>query len=118
VEPDEVRDRLRSADAYLQSSVSEGHPTAVVEAMACGLPVVATDCGGTSEAVTDGVEGILVAPRDWRAMAAGLRMLWHDAELRERMGRAGRARAEDEFEMERQSGRFVALYREVLDACS
>ena len=118
VEPNEVRDRLRAADTYLQSSLSEGHPTALVEAMACGLPIVATDCGGTREALTSGVEGILVAPRDWRGMAEALRTLLRDPDMRKRMGRAGRARVEAEFELERQTGEFVALYREVLHACS
>jgi glycosyltransferase involved in cell wall biosynthesis len=116
--PEAVRDRLQAADAYLQSSLSEGHPTAVVEAMACGLPVVATDCGGTREAVTHGIEGFLVPPRDWRAAADALLTLWHDAELRRRMGRAGRARVEAEFRLERQTERFVALYTEAVTGCS
>jgi glycosyltransferase involved in cell wall biosynthesis len=116
--PELVRDRLQAADVYLQSSLSEGHPTAVVEAMACGLPIVATDCGGTREALTDGVEGFLVAPRDWRAASAALRTLWKDPLLRERMGRAGRARVESEFTLERQTERFAALYRDVVDRCS
>lgn len=118
VEPPEVRDRLRAADVYVQASLSEGHPTAVVEAMACGLPVVASDCGGTREAVTDGVEGILVEPRDWRGTAAALRALHGDPELRERLGRAGRARVEAQFGIEDQGQAFAALYREVVRAWS
>jgi glycosyltransferase involved in cell wall biosynthesis len=116
--PEAVRDRLQAADAFIQSSLSEGHPTAVVEAMACGLPIVATDCGGTREAVTHGVEGFLVPPRDWRAAADALLTLWHDAELRLRMGRAGRARVEAEFRLECQTEQFVALYTEAVAGCS
>jgi glycosyltransferase involved in cell wall biosynthesis len=112
--PDAVRDRLQSADVFVQSSLSEGHPTAVVEAMACGLPVVATDCGGTREALRDGVEGFLVAPRDWRAAAAALLRLWEEPALRARMGQAGRARVEAEFTLDRQTERFVALYEDVI----
>jgi colanic acid/amylovoran biosynthesis glycosyltransferase len=115
---EDVRDRLQAADVYLQSSLSEGHPTAVVEAMACGVPVVATDCGGTREALTDGVEGFLVAPRDWRGIAEGLRRLWHDPELRIRMGRQGRVRVESEFRIDRQTDDFLELYGEVIAACS
>jgi glycosyltransferase involved in cell wall biosynthesis/GT2 family glycosyltransferase len=118
VPPEVVRDRLQASDVFLQSSLSEGHPTAVVEAMACGLPIVATDCGGTREAMTQGVEGFLVPPRDWRAAAAALRTLWKDPSLRHRMGLAGRERVETEFTLERQSAEFAALYRDVVDRCS
>jgi glycosyltransferase involved in cell wall biosynthesis len=116
--PEVVRDRLRASHVFLQSSLSEGHPTAVVEAMACGLPIVATDCGGTREAVTEGVEGFLVAPRDWRGAAAALRTLWAEPQLRESMGRAGRARVEREFTLDVQTERFGELYEGVIDGCS
>lgn len=116
--PEAVRDRLQTADVYLQSSLSEGHPTAVVEAMASGVPVVATDCGGTREVLTDGVEGFLVPPRDWRAAGSALRLLWHDHDLRKRMGEAGRRRVEAEFTIDRQTDHFVGLYRGVLERCS
>jgi glycosyltransferase involved in cell wall biosynthesis len=118
VTPEAVRDRLRTSNVYLQSSLSEGHPTAVVEAMACGLPIVATDCGGTREAVTDGVEGFLVMPRDSRGAATALRILWGDPQLRDSMGRAGRERVEREFTLDLQTERFAALYGDVVDGCS
>jgi len=95
---EQIRDRLRRADAFFLSSVSEGISNSVLEAMACGLPVVTTDCGGMREAVDDRVEGIVVPPRESRAMADALEVLAGDAELRGRMGRAARARAVRDFD--------------------
>jgi glycosyltransferase involved in cell wall biosynthesis len=108
-----VAAHLRRADVLLHSSLSEGLPNVVLEAMACALPVVATDVGGTREAVCDGVEGFLVPPRDARAAAAALRALWGDPELRGRMGRAGRARVEADFTIDRATDDWVELYERV-----
>jgi glycosyltransferase involved in cell wall biosynthesis len=114
VEPERMRDELQRADALLHPSLSEGLPNVVLEAMACGLPVVVTDVGGTAEAVTDGVEGLLVPPRDARAAAAALERLWRDPELRARMGAAGRARVERDFALEDAVQRWVDFYEYVL----
>jgi colanic acid/amylovoran biosynthesis glycosyltransferase len=112
----EVRRRLQRADALLHASLSEGTPTAVLEAMACRVPVVVTDCGGVREAVSDGVEGIVVGVRESKEMAAALEKLWRDPALRRRMGRAGRARVESEFTLAEQVDRFVELYEGVAAA--
>ena len=112
----EVARRLQASDVLLLPSLDEGLPTVLLEAMACGVPVVATDCGGVSEAFTDGVEGFLVPPRDAGALADALARLWRDPELRARMGEAGRATATSRFTLERQLGEFLALYREVAHA--
>jgi glycosyltransferase involved in cell wall biosynthesis len=109
----EVARRLQGSHVYLLPSLDEGLPTVVLEAMASGVPVVATDCGGVSEAVTDGVEGLLVPPRDAEALAAALTRLWRDPELRRRMGEAGRRTATSNFTLERQLAEFHTLYREV-----
>ena len=91
VPPEEVRRHLHGADVLLHASLSEGIPTAVLEAMACALPVVVADCGGLREAVRDGVEGFVVAPRDPVRAAAALRRLGQDPGLRAKMERpAGR----------------------------
>ncbi len=108
--------RLRASDALLVPSLDEGLPTVVLEAMACGVPVVATDCGGVSEALTDGVEGFLVPPREPEALAAALARLWRDRDLRESMGRAGRRTATSRFTLTRQIDEFLALYRELARA--
>jgi glycosyltransferase involved in cell wall biosynthesis len=109
----QVARRLQASDVLLQASVTEGIPHTIVEAMACGLPVVATRCGGIPEAITDGVEGFLAAPRDHDGLAEGLTRLWRDPALRRRMGVAGRAKFMSEFTLEHQHAATVAMYREV-----
>jgi glycosyltransferase involved in cell wall biosynthesis len=104
---------LRGADALLLVSVTEGLPTVILEAMACGVPVVASDCGGVSEALRHGVEGFLVAPRSPAQTAAALLELWRDPDLGRRMGRAGRARVQAGFSLHRQLDDFAGLYREL-----
>jgi glycosyltransferase involved in cell wall biosynthesis len=113
VSSSDVVAHLQRADVLLHPSLSEGLPTVVLEAMACGLPVVVTDCGGVREAVTDGVEGLVVPPREPLRMAAALEALWREPELRRRMGTAGRARVERVFPLERQIDAFVDLYEEI-----
>jgi glycosyltransferase involved in cell wall biosynthesis len=81
--------------------------------MACGLPVVVTDCGGMREAVTDGVEGFVVPKRDPAGMARALTRLWGDPSLRDEMGRAGRARVLSDFTLSRETDEFEELYRAV-----
>jgi glycosyltransferase involved in cell wall biosynthesis len=104
---------LQDADVLLHTSVSEGIPTVVLEAMSCGLPVVVSDCGGVREAIRDGVEGLIVPKRDPRATAEALLALWRDPALRTRMGIAGRERVLAEFSLERQVEAFDDLYRSV-----
>jgi colanic acid/amylovoran biosynthesis glycosyltransferase len=111
LDPGGVRDRLRAADAFLLSSVSEGISNSVLEAMACGLPVVTTDCGGLREVVTDGVEGLVVPVRNPTAMADALASLAADPTLLDRLGRAARARAEHEFKIETQLDRWDDMCR-------
>jgi colanic acid/amylovoran biosynthesis glycosyltransferase len=113
--PEEVLRRIQQADAFLLSSLSEGISNAALEAMACGVPVVTTHCGGMSEAVTDGVEGFVVPLRDAEAMAAALLRLAGDSALRQRMGQAARARVEREFRLSRQIGQWLQLFSNVFD---
>lgn len=91
VPADEVAQRLREADIFLHASHSEGISNAVLEAMACGLPVVCTDAGGMREAVRDGIDGFVVPVRDVEAMAEALVKLARDPELRRRMAGGGAA---------------------------
>ena len=91
---------LRAADVAVLSSHEEGFPTAVLEYMIAGLPVVATDIGGTGEAVSDGETGYLVPPRDPQALGAALLRLANDRAARRSMGAAGRARACELFTLE------------------
>ena len=85
--PVAVRDRLRQSDVFVLPSLSEGFCNAAVEAMACGLPVVMTNCGGVREGVADGVEGFIVPVRDPEAMAAAIERLAKDPALARPDGR-------------------------------
>jgi len=107
---DEVRQCLQQSDALLHASLAEGLPNAVLEAMACGLPVVVTDCGGIREAVRDGIEGFVCARRSPEALGEALAALWFDSDLARRMGEASRARVLAEFTLPRQIESFVKFY--------
>ncbi|MGO8763461.1 MAG: glycosyltransferase family 4 protein [Desulfobaccales bacterium] len=112
--PAEVRSQLQQADVFLLASVSEGISNAVLEAMACGLPVVTTDCGGMREAVTHGVEGLVVPVRDPEAITAALIRLASDRDLARRMGEAARKRILHEFTIKQQIDHFIELYQNIL----
>ncbi len=112
LEPRQVLASLQASDVVLHASLAEGLPNVVLEAMACGVPVVATDVVGTREAVTDGREGFLVAPRDTAAMTAALEALWRSPRLRREMGDAGRERVESGFELAWQIPQIAALYEQ------
>lgn len=111
--PDKVLRFLQQSDVFLLSSLSEGISNAVLEAMSCGLAIVTTDAGGMEEAVTDGVEGLVVPPRDAVAMADALAWLWQNPVQREAMGGAGRARVLRDFRLEDQIFAFENLFRSV-----
>jgi glycosyltransferase involved in cell wall biosynthesis len=91
-------------------------PRVLIEAAACGRPIVTTDTPGCRETVDHGINGLLVPPRAPTALAEALRRLAHDPELRNRMGRLGRQRAEAEFSIERVVTATVALYERLLAA--
>ncbi|MDQ6915641.1 MAG: glycosyltransferase family 4 protein [Actinomycetota bacterium] len=112
----EVARRLRASDVFLHPAVTEGIPNALVEAMACGVPVVAARCGGIPEVVTDGVQGFVVPPREPEPLAEAVLRLAKDAGLRRRMGQAGRARVLSELTVEREHSAFAAMYREIAGA--
>lgn len=94
---DDVPALLRAADALVLPSRWEGMPNVALEAMAAGLPVVATEVEGIPELVVPGETGWIVPPRDPRALAEALRELESDRRRAERLGAAGRARVERRF---------------------
>jgi glycosyltransferase involved in cell wall biosynthesis len=100
-------------DVSALTSRSEGFPNAVVEAMAAGRPVVATDVGGVRDAVTDGITGLLVPDDDDAAFAAALERLRSDAGLAASLGRAGQQVARDRFSEEVVLNQLIALYEEL-----
>jgi glycosyltransferase involved in cell wall biosynthesis len=94
----------------LPSYYGEGIPKSLIEAAACGRPIVTTDMPGCREIVHHGDNGLLVPPRDAAALAGALEQLLGDAAMRERMGARGRQRAEQEFGLERVIQQTLALY--------
>ena len=94
----------------LPTGYGEGVPKALIEAAACGRPIVATDIAGCREIVGDGDNGLLVPAADADALAGALRRLLEDDDLRRRMGQRGREIAQQGFDEETMAGAIVALY--------
>jgi glycosyltransferase involved in cell wall biosynthesis len=104
---------MKAFDLFVMSSVTEGLGTAMLDAMACSRAAVATRAGGLPEIVQDDITGVLVEPRDHRAMAQAIVTLLRDPPLRTRMGMAGRARVGELFTVDRMVAETAALYARV-----
>jgi glycosyltransferase involved in cell wall biosynthesis len=101
-------------DAFLLTSANEGTPVVAIEALAAGVPVVATDAGGTRTVVDAGETGLVAPVGDIESLAASLRLLRDDAELRRRMGSTGAGRMRDRFSTKRMVDDTDALYERLL----
>ncbi|HEX4824908.1 MAG TPA: glycosyltransferase family 4 protein [Candidatus Polarisedimenticolaceae bacterium] len=112
---DDVRALLAAADIFLLTSLFEGLPRGVLQAMAAGLPVVATDTGGTAEVIREGETGHLVPAGRPKAASSAVVPLVLDRRLRERMGGAGRAALGEEFDIRRMLFEVEALYDDLLE---
>ena len=115
-ERDDVPALLRASDLLTLPSVRHGEafPRVVIEAMACGVPVVATDVAGVKEAITTEQDGLLIDPDDFPAYVLALDRLLSDPSLRERMGSQGVAAARVRFAGEAMATRLLQIYEEVL----
>lgn len=102
-------ERLRQADIFVFPSVQEGMPNAVLEAMACGLPVIACRIEGCEELVLDGETGLLVPPGDVAALSAALEALINDANTRMSMGIASRERVLRDYTWKKQAQQYLQL---------
>jgi len=107
---------FREASMFVLSSDEEGLGLVVLEAMASGLPVVSTDCGGPSTAIEHGRSGFLVPVGDAAGLASHMRDLLDDPGLRDAIGRQARARAEAEFSYEAAGRPFLDCYDRLLEA--
>ena len=114
VSTEELVRLYNSAEILVSPSVYEGFGLPAAEAMACGVPVVSTTAGALPEVVAHGETGWLAPPGNAAALADGIRRLMADAELRKRMGAAGRQRMLERFTWRETARKTVALYEEVL----
>lgn len=110
----DVPELLAACDVFVLSSIAEGMPITLLEAMAAGLPVVATDVGGVASVVEAGVTGTLVPAGDPKALAGALAGYVNDEPLRRRHGDAGRARAFARFGLDTMTASYTALYDQLL----
>ena len=110
----DIADLLAASDAFLLTSISEGIPLTIIEAMAARRPVISTAVGGIPEMITGGESGFLAPARDPRALAAALLTLHRDPSLRHSMGNAGERRARQLFSLNGMLDSYRRVYREVL----
>lgn len=110
----DVPDVMRGLDCFVLPSLAEGISNTILEAMACGLPVLATAVGGNAELVQQGVTGMVVPAADVEAMAQAVLVLANDPARSAAFGRAGRARVEREFSLQAMVGAYQALYDRLL----
>jgi len=110
---DDVDRVLAMLDVFVLTSVSEGLPNTILEAMASGLPVVSTHVGGVEELVENGKTGMLVPPKNAEMLAAAVSTLARDEELRRSMGAQGQKKARGEFGLRRMLDEYERFYLEL-----
>jgi glycosyltransferase involved in cell wall biosynthesis len=109
---DDMPALLAGADVVVLPSYREGLPKSLVEAAACGRPLITTDVPGCREVVKDGVDGLLVPVRDAAALAQAIARVLDDPSLARRLGEAARAKALAEYDERRIVARTLDVYRE------
>jgi glycosyltransferase involved in cell wall biosynthesis len=110
----DIPDLLALMDLTVLCSFREGLPNAILESMAAGLPVIATNVGGNSEAIADGVTGFLFEPHDFLTLANKVIELLADSLLRLQIGSAAKRRAEEQFSRERLIYNYEEVYKSLL----
>jgi len=107
---------LEKMDIFVMSSVREGQPLALLEAMAYKLPVVATNVGGIPDTITDGVEGLLVPPGCQYSIAAALKKLILNTDMRVNMGLKSREKIKKQFSIEANCSKLINIYQSILSS--
>lgn len=105
---------LSRATVFTMSSRYEGFPNALLEAMACGVPVVATDCPSGPSEILEGGVGILVPMDDAKMLSDALRKVLQDTTLRDHLAREGRRRVEERYSLDRMVSAYERLFEEVV----
>jgi glycosyltransferase involved in cell wall biosynthesis len=114
---DDMMSLFGSVDIVVLPSYREGLPKSLVEAAACGLPLVTTDVPGCREVVSDGIDGLLVPVRNSEAIAQAIRQLLDDPALARRLGEAARIKAQTYFDERIVIERTLAVYAELCGPC-
>jgi len=104
------------ADVFCLPTYGDAVPFSVVEAMACGLPIIASDVGSIPDLLDYGAAGVLVRPGDLRGLRLAIEALAGDAAERERLGEAARAKCERSYDLVKQTARFADLLREIAES--
>ena len=110
-----VASYYQAADVYMHAARVDTFPYTVLEAMACGTPVVATATGGIPEQIEDGVTGFLVPPGDSEAMAQRVRAVLENSQLRRGVGQRAAQTARRRFDFQRQVGEYLSWYEAVAE---
>lgn len=104
----------QAADVYVHATKADTFPTTILEAMACGLPVIASNVGGIPEQVDDGVTGVLIGPRDSEFLAAEIELMLQNPNKLKEMGSAGYSKVQSHFTLEQQQSAYLDFYRSIL----
>jgi glycosyltransferase involved in cell wall biosynthesis len=112
VNQDRIRTLYAAADLFCLPSFAEGLPVVLMEAMAMEIPCVTTRITGIPEMIRDGVDGLLVAPSNLDALVEALAKLMDDAPLRERIGKSGRTRILERYDLRRNVERLAEIFAE------
>jgi len=111
----DVRKWIPAMDVFVLPSLTEGTPMALLEAMACGIPIVASAVGGVPQIIDSGKEGILVPPGKPEDIAAGIMELYSSNSLRENFAQAAYRKVKSDFDIKEWTEKIESQYAELLD---